>query len=101
MQALFEDRTIAPVPATERYGKAHDLFTLWFGGNVTLLSVVNGALATTVFGEPFWLARLALVLGNLAGGMVMALHSAQGPRLGVPQMVQTRAQFAGVTARWS
>lgn len=93
MQALFEDRTIAPVPATERYGKAYDLFTLWFGGNVTLLSVVNGALATTVFGEPFWLAVLGMAIGNLAGGMFMALHSAQGPRLGVPQMVQTRAQF--------
>jgi nucleobase:cation symporter-1, NCS1 family len=93
MQALFEDRTIAPVPVTERYGKAHDLFTLWFGGNVTMLGVVNGALATTVFGEPFWLAVLGLALGNLVGGIFMALHSAQGPRLGVPQLVQTRAQF--------
>ena len=91
--ALIEDRTIAPVPATQRYGKARDLFTLWFGGNITLLSVVNGALATTVYGEPLWLAVLALVLGNLVGGIVMALHSAQGPRLGVPQLVQTRAQF--------
>ena len=91
--ALIEDRTIAPVPATQQYGKARDLFTLWFGGNITLLSVVNGALATTVYGEPLWLAVLALVLGNLVGGIFMALHSAQGPRLGVPQLVQTRAQF--------
>jgi NCS1 family nucleobase:cation symporter-1 len=54
---------------------------------------VNGALATTVYGESFPLAVLALVVGNLAGAVCMALHAAQGPRLGIPQLVQTRAQF--------
>ena len=54
---------------------------------------MNGALATTVYGESFPLAVLALVVGNLAGAVCMALHAAQGPRLGIPQLVQTRAQF--------
>jgi NCS1 family nucleobase:cation symporter-1 len=35
----------------------------------------------------------AIVFGNLFGAVFMALHAAQGPRLGVPQMVQTRGQF--------
>jgi purine-cytosine permease-like protein len=36
---------------------------------------------------------LALVLGHVVGGVVMALHAAQGPQMGVPQMLQTKAQF--------
>jgi nucleobase:cation symporter-1, NCS1 family len=89
----IEDNTIQPIPASERHGKSRDLFTIWFGSNIMLLTVVNGALATTVYGQPFWLAVLGLVIGNLVGAVFMALHSAQGPRLGVPQMMQTRGQF--------
>ncbi len=37
-------------------------------------------------------------MGNFVGGIFMALHSAQGPRLGVPQMVQTRGQFGSMGA---
>ena len=89
----IEDKTIQPIPPTERHGKPRDLFSLWFGSNIMLLTVVNGALATSVYGLPFWLSVIALVVGNLVGAVFMALHSAQGPRLGVPQMMQTRGQF--------
>ena len=89
----IEDKTIQPIPLSERHGKARDLFTIWFGSNIIILTVVTGALATTVFGLNFWVATLALVVGNVVGGVFMALHSAQGPQLGVPQMVQTRGQF--------
>lgn len=89
----IEDKTIQPIPPNERHGKARDLFTIWFGSNIIILTVVTGALATTVFGLNFWVATLGLVIGNVVGGIFMALHSAQGPQLGVPQMVQTRGQF--------
>lgn len=89
----IEDRTTRAVPDDERYGVARDLFTFWFGPNVTLLAVVNGALATAVYGLPFWLAALGLVAGNLIGGAVLALHSVQGAQLGLPQLARTRAQF--------
>jgi NCS1 family nucleobase:cation symporter-1 len=89
----IEDDTIQPIPAEKRHGKARDLFTIWFGSNIMMLTIVTGALATTVFGQPFWAALAGIVVGNLVGGLFMALHSAQGPRLGVPQMVQTRGQF--------
>lgn len=69
------------------------MFTIWFGTNIMVLSIVTGALATTVFGQPVWSAALAIVIGNLVGAIFMALHSAQGPTLGVPQMVQTKGQF--------
>jgi nucleobase:cation symporter-1, NCS1 family len=38
-------------------------------------------------------AIFAIIVGNAAGGLYMALHSVQGPRLGLPQMMQSRAQF--------
>jgi nucleobase:cation symporter-1, NCS1 family len=88
-----EESTIRPIPDDERHGTARDLFTIWFGSNMMILTIVTGALATTVFAQSFWSAAIAIVLGNLIGAVVMALHSAQGPRLGVPQMLQTRGQF--------
>jgi NCS1 family nucleobase:cation symporter-1 len=91
--ATLELSTIQPIAHDQRHGRARDLFTIWFGSNIMLLTVVTGALAVTVFKLPFLAAMAALVLGNLIGGIFMALHSAQGPQLGVPQMVQTRGQF--------
>jgi nucleobase:cation symporter-1, NCS1 family len=38
-------------------------------------------------------AMLALPIGNIFGAVFMAGHSAQGPKLGIPQMIQSRAQF--------
>lgn len=89
----LELSTIQPISPNERHGRPRDLFTIWFGCNLILLTVITGALAVTVFKLPFFSALVALVLGNLVGGVFMALHSAQGPQLGVPQMVQTRGQF--------
>ncbi|WP_440590791.1 cytosine permease, partial [Pseudomonas aeruginosa] len=83
----LELSTIQPISPSERHGRPRDLFTIWFGCNLILLTVITGALAVTVFKLPFFSALIALVLGNLVGGIFMALHSAQGPRLGVPQMV--------------
>lgn len=88
-----EAETIYPIPAARRHGRPRDLFTVWFGPNLMMLTVVTGGLSTTVFGLPLLPAVLALLAGNLIGGVFMALHAAQGPRLGVPQMVQTRGQF--------
>jgi NCS1 family nucleobase:cation symporter-1 len=60
--------------------------------------VVTGALATTLFGLGIVSGSLALILGTMIGTIFMALHAAQGPQLGVPQMVQTRGQFGSVGA---
>jgi NCS1 family nucleobase:cation symporter-1 len=66
---------------------------VWFGTNLNLLAIVTGALAVTAFHLGFGWAIVGLTIGNLVGTIFMALHAAQGPRLGVPQMVQTRGQF--------
>jgi NCS1 family nucleobase:cation symporter-1 len=92
----LEDSTIQPISAAERHGRARDLFTVWFGSNIMLLTIVTGALAVTVFHLPFVWAVAGLTAGNLIGAVFMALHAAQGPTLGVPQMVQTRGQFGSL-----
>lgn len=89
----LEVHTIQPIARDARHGTARDLFTVWFGSNLTLLTIVTGGLAVTVFRLPFGWAVLALTAGNLVGAIFMALHAAQGPILGVPQMLQTRGQF--------
>jgi nucleobase:cation symporter-1, NCS1 family len=92
----LEISTIQPIALDQRHGTARDLFTVWFGSNIMLLTVVTGGLAVTVFALPFTAAVLGLSIGNLVGAVFMALHAAQGPRLGVPQMVQTRGQFGSL-----
>ncbi|WGM20365.1 cytosine permease [Paenarthrobacter sp. OM7] len=94
----LEDKTIQPIPASERHGKARDLFTIWFGSNIMIMTIVTGGLATTVFGLGFVPAIVGIIIGNVVGGIFMALHSAQGPQLGVAQMIQTRGQFGSFGA---
>jgi NCS1 family nucleobase:cation symporter-1 len=96
--AVIEQRTIAQVPPEERHGRVRDLFTIWFGSNVMLLTIVTGALATSVYGLNLFWSAVAIIVGNLFGAVFMALHSAQGPRLGVPQMIQSRGQFGAYGA---
>ncbi|KNX38459.1 purine-cytosine permease family protein [Luteipulveratus halotolerans] len=87
-----ERRSIEPIPAEERHGSPRSQFTLWFGANMQITAVVDGALAVVFGADAMW-AIIGLLIGNVAGGAVMALHSAQGPRLGLPQMISSRAQF--------
>ena len=92
----LEHVTIQPIPLNARHGTPADLFTVWFGTNFMLLTIVTGGLAVTAFALPFGWALLGLASGNLVGAVFMALHSAQGPTLGVPQMIQTRGQFGSL-----
>jgi len=88
----IERRSIDVVPAAERHGTPRSQFTLWFGANMQITAIVDGALAVVFGADALW-AIIGLLIGNLLGGVIMALHSAQGPRLGLPQMISSRAQF--------
>lgn len=91
-EGLIETHSIDMVPDHERHGTPFSQFTLWFGANMQVTSVVDGALAVVFGADALW-ACIGLFIGNILGGAVMALHSAQGPRLGLPQMISSRAQF--------
>ncbi|WP_423821521.1 cytosine permease [Salinisphaera sp. SPP-AMP-43] len=93
MKKVLETETIGVIPPHKRHGKPSDLFAVWVGVNMLLLTAITGGLGTTVFNLPLVDAFVALCIGCLVGGLAMALHSAQGPHLGVPQMIQSRGQF--------
>ncbi|TBE15200.1 hypothetical protein ELH07_37210 (plasmid) [Rhizobium ruizarguesonis] len=88
----IDQRTIDFIPEAERYGKERDLFPVWFGANVNLTSLVTGALLVSMGLNLFW-AVISIVVGVSIGTILVASHSVQGPRLGIPQMIQSRAQF--------
>lgn len=87
-----EHRSIGFIPESERYGRPLNQFTLWFGANLQITAVVTGAIAVVLGGDVVW-SVAGLLVGQILGGVVMALHAVQGPRLGLPQMISSRAQF--------
>lgn len=90
---LIESKSIDYVPENERHGKPRDLFTLWFCTNIAPLAIFVGATSTQVYHLNIISAIIAIICGHLFGGIFLALTSAQGPQVGIPQMVQSRAQF--------
>lgn len=92
-----ERRTIEHIPHDERHGKAKDLFPVWFGANMHITTLVTGTLPVTMGLDLFW-SIAAIIIGTFIGAIFMASHSAQGPQLGIPQMIQSRAQFGVIGA---
>ena len=88
----IESRSIDFIPPHERRGNVKDLLSLWFGANTMAITLVTGAIAGTTGLGLVWCA-VAIVIGAIIGTAFMAYHSAQGPKLGLPQMIQSRAQF--------
>ncbi|HEY2835435.1 MAG TPA: cytosine permease [Rhizomicrobium sp.] len=88
----IEKYNIGFVPLAERYGSEKRLFTIWFSINLSIVCLTVGTLGILA-GLSLVQTALALVLGNAIGTVFMAAHSAQGPHLGIPQMIQSRAQF--------
>jgi purine-cytosine permease-like protein len=53
-------------------------------------------IAVSFFGQSFWDAVLAIVLGTTLGSLSHGFLSSRGPGFGVPQMVQSRISFGFV-----
>ena len=90
--ARIESRSIDYIPASERHGKVWQQGPFWFLGNFQPFTVAIGLLGP-VFGLSFWWTVLASAVGILFGTFFMAFHASQGPHLGLPQMIQSRAQM--------
>ena len=91
-RALLETHHIDIIPENERRGRPRDQFTLWFAANASVVAFVLGGLAIAFGLNLFW-ALVAIVVGNVLGAVLVSYHAWQGPRLGVPQMIQSRGQF--------
>ncbi|CRM37500.1 NCS1 nucleoside transporter family protein [Pseudomonas sp. 31 R 17] len=88
----IETRSIDYIPRHERHGKVWHQAPFWFTGNFVLTTMVTGFTGAAL-GLSLVYALLAIVIGVGLGTFAMAFHANQGPRMGLPQMVQSRAQF--------
>ena len=88
----WERRSIDYVPRSERRGKVWHQGPFWFTGNFVLLTMIVGFTGPSLGLSVGW-SILAIALGAGFGTIFMAFHANQGPRLGLPQMIQSRAQF--------
>jgi NCS1 family nucleobase:cation symporter-1 len=92
-----EVRSIDYVPLDERHGRLSHLGPLWFMSNAELATLAVGLISITEGGTLLW-SIIAILAGIVLGTVFMAFHSAQGPQLGLPQMIQSRPQFGYVGA---
>lgn len=88
----IEARSIDYVPRSERHGKVWHQGPFWFTGNFVFLTMMVGFVGPTMGLSVLW-SVLAIAIGAGFGTVFMALHANQGPKMGLPQMIQSRAQF--------
>jgi purine-cytosine permease-like protein len=96
-KSRIEARSIDYVPLAERHGRLWHLGPLWFMSNAHIATLAVGLVSITSGGNVIW-SLIAILLGTAFGTFFMAFHSAQGPQLGLPQMIQSRPQFGYVGA---
>jgi NCS1 family nucleobase:cation symporter-1 len=89
----IEIHDVAPIPASDRHGKAWHLFTVWSSPNLEFATVYVGALGVLFFGLNLTQAILAVVVGNALAAITHGVFSTWGPSAGLPQMVLGRAAF--------
>ncbi|MHA7285513.1 purine-cytosine permease family protein [Arthrobacter sp. MDT3-44] len=89
---LIEARSIDWIPENERHGKLWHQAPLWFLGNFQYFSIPIGFIGPSL-GLSFGWTVLASILGIAVGTVFMAFHASQGPTMGLPQLIQSRAQF--------
>src|SRR5690349_24878607 len=92
-----EVRSIDYVPLNERHGKVWSQGPLWFMSNAQIATLAVGTFSAVGGGNLIW-SLIAIIAGALLGTFFMAFHAAQGPQLGLPQMIQSRPQFGYVGA---
>jgi nucleobase:cation symporter-1, NCS1 family len=81
------------IALTERHGKPLQQFWTWVSPNMEFATIFVGVIGVWFFGQSFWMATLAVVLGTALGSVSMGALAARGPLFGVPQMVLSRIGF--------
>jgi purine-cytosine permease-like protein len=88
----IEAKSIDWVRESERHGKLWHQAPLWFLGDFQYFTIPIGFVGPALGLSLGW-TIIAGALGTLVGTTFMAFHASQGPKLGLPQMIQSRAQF--------
>src|SRR3984957_6080149 len=88
----IEHKSIDYVTEHERHGRLIDQGPFWFLGNFHFFTIAIGFVGPSM-ALSFAFTSLAGALGILFGTVFVAFHASQGAELGLPQMIQSRAQF--------
>ncbi|KDB07505.1 permease for cytosine/purines uracil thiamine allantoin [Burkholderia sp. lig30] len=88
----IEHRSIDYVPESERHARLASQGPFWFLGNFHFFTISIGFVGPGMGLSAGW-TTLAGALGIMFGTLFMAFHGSQGPEMGLPQMIQSRAQF--------
>jgi purine-cytosine permease-like protein len=80
------------VPERERHGRVWDQGPFWFLSNFQFYAIAIGFVGPSLGLSLGWTA-LAGALGIAIGTVIQAFHASQGAEMGLPQMIQSRAQF--------
>lgn len=91
-QGVIESRSIDWITPEERHGSPWRQSPLFFIANWSFFTVALGFTGPALGLSVGW-AIAASALGLIIGTFFMAFHATQGPRLGLPQIIQSRAQF--------
>ena len=84
------------IPLSERHGRPLSLFWTWTSPNFEFATVFVGVIPVLFFGETFWQALLAIVLGTSLGSLAQGVLSARGPKYGMAQMMLSRISFGRI-----
>jgi len=88
----IESRSIDFVPEAERHGRVRDQGPFWFLSNFHFFAIAIGFVGPSL-GLSLRATASAGILGIIIGTALQAFHASQGAEMGLPQMIQSRAQF--------
>ena len=88
----IELHSIDFVPEHERHGRVRDQGPFWFLSNFHFFAIAIGFVGPSL-GLSLGATALAGTLGIIIGTAFQAFHASQGAEMGLPQMIQSRAQF--------
>ena len=94
----LEVRSIDYVPLNERHGKLWHLGPLWFMSNAQIATLAVGVLGVERRRQPDLVADRDHRSASSSAPSSWPRTRAQGPQLGLPQMIQSRPQFGYVGA---
>lgn len=91
----IEPYGVEGITLAERHGNARSQFTLWLGSNLTIADYALGFFPI-ILGMSWPYVIASILVGNVLGGLALALSASMGPGYGLPQLMITRFTFGKI-----